>query len=526
MNSSLVKQISVITLTAFLLVAGVGAAAWWKFKLVVANQQEIAVATTGLRNQLEADMMHDALRADVLATLLAANNKNEAGLKDAATGLADHVKVFRERIADNAALQLGAKATAAIAALARPLDDYINAAVSTAALAAKDLPAGQAQLPAFLEAFNKLEADMATLSTAIEDEGKARAASNQALGASFESLLGISLAASGALLVFLTLYLARIIPRPFRKIVRELSNTAAAADATSSSVADTSQELAAGASESAASLEETSASLEEISSMIKRTAGNAQAARQFASEARAAADTGAANMQAMSQAMAEIKASSDNIAKIIKTIDEIAFQTNLLALNAAVEAARAGEAGMGFAVVADEVRSLAQRSALAAKETAGKIEDSIQKSNRGVQISDQVNHSLADIVTRTRQMDELITEIATATGEQSQGISQINSAITQFDQVTQGTAANSNTIACAAEQLRDQAAELNSGISDLTRLVGGPPAAPAPAPAAPVRSKPVAFRPAKKAACPPAARAEGDIPMPAPSAGASAFNDF
>ena len=149
-------------------------------------------------------------------------------------------------------------------------------------------------------------------------------------------------------------------------------------------VSSASQSLAEGASEQAASLEETSSSLEEMSSMTKRNAENAQKANELAKQARAAADTGVGDMQAMNAAMDAIKASSDDIAKIIKTIDEIAFQTNILALNAAVEAARAGEAGMGFAVVADEVRNLAQRSAQAAKETAAKIEGAVSKTAQGV----------------------------------------------------------------------------------------------------------------------------------------------
>jgi methyl-accepting chemotaxis protein len=135
-----------------------------------------------------------------------------------------------------------------------------------------------------------------------------------------------------------------------------------------------------------------------------------------------------AEMNAMSRSMDAIKGSSDNIAKIIKTIDEIAFQTNILALNAAVEAARAGEAGMGFAVVADEVRNLAQRSATAARETADKIEDSIRKSQEGVTISGRVSASLQEILTKARQVDDLVAEIASASKEQSPGVEQISTA--------------------------------------------------------------------------------------------------
>ena len=226
----------------------------------------------------------------------------------------------------------------------------------------------------------------------------------------------------------------------------------------SGQISSSSQSLAEGASEQAASLEETSASLEEIASMTKRNAENALSAKDLSSETRQAAETGSANMQEMNHAMADIQSASSNIAKIIKTIDEIAFQTNILALNAAVEAARAGEAGAGFAVVADEVRNLAQRSAQAAKETAEKIEDSIAKSANGVAISGKVTESLTQIVTKARQVDELVAEIATASREQSQGIDQVNTAVTQMDKVTQTNAASAEESASASEELTAQAA--------------------------------------------------------------------
>ncbi len=238
-------------------------------------------------------------------------------------------------------------------------------------------------------------------------------------------------------------------------------------------VSASSQSLAEGASEQAASLEETSSSLEEIASMTKRNEDSANKAKQLAGEARKAADTGATAMQSMSTAMEAIKLSSAEIAKIIKTIDEIAFQTNILALNAAVEATRAGDAGMGFAAVADEVRNLAQRSAHAARETADKIEGAIARTEQGVQNCSKVAEELQEIVQKVRAVDDLIAEVAAASREQSQGIEQVNIAVSQMDKVTQGNAASAEEGASAAEELNVQAHALKDAIAELTSLTVG-----------------------------------------------------
>jgi methyl-accepting chemotaxis protein len=250
-------------------------------------------------------------------------------------------------------------------------------------------------------------------------------------------------------------------------------------DATRNSAA--SQTLAQGAGEQAASLEETSSSLEEMASMTRRSSENAQKANAIAQEARATAEQGFSQMQNMSSAMQTIKTSSDDIAKIIKTIDEIAFQTNILALNAAVEAARAGEAGMGIAVVADEVRNLAGRSAQAAKETTAKIEGAIGNTAQGVRISSEVADVLKDIVAKVRQVDELVAEVSSAAREQSQGITQINSAVAQMDKVTQSNASTAEESAAASEELNAQALAMKQSVGELLNLVGGKPADAAPA---------------------------------------------
>jgi len=178
-------------------------------------------------------------------------------------------------------------------------------------------------------------------------------------------------------------------------------------------------------------------------------------------------------MREMERAMQAIRASSDGIAKIIKTIDGIAFQTNILALNAAVEAARAGEAGAGFAVVADEVRSLAQLSAQSSRETAAKIEEAIKNSESGVTISAKVAHSLAAIVEKARKVDTLVAEIATASAEQSDGISQVNTTMSQMDKVTQANASSAEETSAAAQELQAQALVMAENVAVLTQLVTG-----------------------------------------------------
>jgi methyl-accepting chemotaxis protein len=225
-------------------------------------------------------------------------------------------------------------------------------------------------------------------------------------------------------------------------------------------VAFVSQSLAQGSATQAASIEETSAALEEIATMTKRNAGSANQSSEFTGDARATAEQSAQLMGELVTAMDAIKNSSDEIGKIIKVIDEIAFQTNMLALNAAVEAARAGEAGMGFAVVADEVRNLAQRSAQAARDTAGKIEESIRRSNNGVDITRRVHGSLSEIVGRVRKIDELSREISGASQEQARGIAQTNSAVAQMDRVTQQNASLADEVSTSATQLSAQASQL------------------------------------------------------------------
>ena len=207
--------------------------------------------------------------------------------------------------------------------------------------------------------------------------------------------------------------------------------------------------------------------------MTKQNAYNANQANASMKEAAETVARGTEAMKEMSSAIDSIKGSSDETAKIIKTIDEIAFQTNLLALNAAVEAARAGDAGKGFAVVAEEVRNLAQRSAEAAKDTAELIGTSQKNADRGVEVTAEVDQLLREIQESAAKVGTLVGEIAASSNEQAQGIDQINTAVAQMDQVTQSNAANSEEAASSSAELSSQADALSEMVHDLRAIVGG-----------------------------------------------------
>ncbi|MEA3363383.1 MAG: HAMP domain-containing methyl-accepting chemotaxis protein [Thermodesulfobacteriota bacterium] len=246
------------------------------------------------------------------------------------------------------------------------------------------------------------------------------------------------------------------------RMIADLQVAGQQIDNGSSQVSDSAQLLSDGAAQSAASVEEIGSSLQEIGNQTNTSAEHAQQANQLSTSARTAANTGSERMTEMISAMGEINEAGQNISKIIKVIDEIAFQTNLLALNAAVEAARAGQHGKGFAVVAEEVRNLAARSAKAASETAELIEGSVEKTSNGTQIAERTGEALEEIVGSIGKVTDLIGEIAAASTEQAQGISQVNIGLQQIDQVIQQNTASAEESAATSEELSSQAAELRS----------------------------------------------------------------
>ncbi len=288
------------------------------------------------------------------------------------------------------------------------------------------------------------------------------------------AILAVLIGIGGVTLLMGVVFLiARSISRPVGNIAADLRKGSEQVRYASGQVAGTSQQMAEGAGQQAAALEEISSSLTEMTSMIQCNAEGAQDASRLMDDTSRQVEAGRAEVKAMTRAIDEIQQSAGETAKILKTIDEIAFQTNLLALNAAVEAARAGEAGKGFAVVAEEVRNLAQRSAEAARSTAVLIERSQESSRQGVEFTGKVVESFQAISSQVEQATSVVQSISHANNEQSEGINQLNTAVENVDQATQNNAATAEESASAAEEMSAQSEELNQSVQTLETLIEG-----------------------------------------------------
>ncbi|MEM9296775.1 MAG: methyl-accepting chemotaxis protein [Bacteroidota bacterium] len=296
-------------------------------------------------------------------------------------------------------------------------------------------------------------------------------------------------------------FVANSLAKPINVGLAEMDAIGTEVKRAAEQVSESSNSLATGASEQAASVEESSASLEEISSLSKRNDENIQASANLAKETNQSAEAGLRELTALNETLESMKSivsdmemsvkdmqdSGKQVAKIVGTIDEIAFQTNILALNAAVEAARAGEAGMGFAVVADEVRTLAQRSADSAKETALEVEQSLQKGEEGTAATLKVVASIGDmeqkamevqegfksVLDKAKQVDNIMAEISTASQEQQTGLDQINTGVNEINNVTQANAAHAEETASASNELLSQAASLKDTLQTIQKLIQG-----------------------------------------------------
>ena len=461
---------------------------------------------TALQSSQEADMMHDAVRGDVLLALLGAQSGDQAQIAEARQGLASHTETFQKALAQLQELPTSDEVKRAVATTLPQVAAYTAAARRIQELAAGDAAAARAAYPAFQKAFSDLEGQMAAQADAIERNSEAvqEAAAQSVRVAALQVVLALAVAA--VLLVGAAVWLTRQMERPmadavvmadrlahgdltgsaaahgndetrrllsamarmqaqFSEIVRSVQHNSDSVAHASVEIAQGNQDLSMRTEQQASALQETSASMEELRATVLHNADSARQANELAAKASAVAAQGGAVVGEVVRTMREIEESSHRIADIIGTIDGIAFQTNILALNAAVEAARAGEQGRGFAVVASEVRALAGRSAEAAKEIKALIGTSVQRVEAGTRLVGSAGGTMDEIVAAIRRVTDIVGEITASSDGQAAGISQVGDAVTQMDRSTQQNAALVEEIAAAASSLKSQAQGLVSAVA-------------------------------------------------------------
>jgi methyl-accepting chemotaxis protein len=491
-----------LALLSSVMLAAVGAMGYWALWRQSGEMAEVSANLVAMRNHLTADMMHDALRGDVLAAIVKKDldreqihsKENREIIRD----LEEHMTLFRSMLQENAGLPLNADIKAGLTRIQPALDRYIQSANRITNLALQDQTAAVKQLPGFFTDFEQLEVELESLSELIE---KSAAAVEQGAKDGVRQAEIIVLCVTTVTLVMLftiSLLLATRFTRSLQRLldgsrgiaagdlgtVIEIDNADEVGDlgrvmndmrgklqsivtgvkegATNIShgateIAHGVNDLAQRTEEQASSLEETASSMEQMTSTVKQSADSTFQTNELARAALQEAEQGGAIVNQTVTAMSAISISSNKIADIIGVIDEIAFQTNLLALNAAVEAARAGEQGRGFAVVAAEVRNLAQRSAAAAKEIKILIEDGVSKVKTGTELVQQSGETLGRIIASINKVAGIVAEISAASQEQSGGIEHINKAIIQMDEMTQQNAALVEEASAASKAMEEQA---------------------------------------------------------------------
>lgn len=489
-------------------VAIVGAIGYAAVELLDAAMDGVTTNGSVIKDQLQADMAHDALRSDVLSALMAAAQGNAAEVQAARKEAAERVTLFNDLLASMEKRTSDAALTKAMANVRPDADAYLKSATDIVALTATDAAAAHAAYPAFMTRFSKLEQSMAALSELIEAHSTAaRDGGDIVVARSRRMIVGVMLT---ALLIVMTMgyFLSRSIIGPldaaitFAKgiaqgrlhssiaidpddktetgalkhaleamrgnlhgIVSDVRDSTESINTAAREIAEGNMDLSRRTETQASALEETAASMEELNSTTKQNAQNTRQANGFAASASEVAQKGGAVVAEVVVTMRNIEGASRRIVDIIDVIEGIAFQTNILALNAAVEAARAGEQGRGFAVVAAEVRNLAQRSNTAAREIKGLIHDSVAQVDQGSKLVGEAGATMKEIVNGVRRVTDIMAEIGAATREQEAGIEQVNQAIVDIDSATQQNAALVEQAAAAAASMQEQA-------DTLTQLVG------------------------------------------------------
>ncbi len=459
-----------------------------------------------LQKSQEADMMHDAIRGDVLLALLSGQTNDAAGLAEAQKDLLEHAATFVKAEEEMQALPISDTAKAITARVKPALKAYVESATAVQKLAATDAPAALAAVPGFQKAFKDLEDAMAEQSGAIEQDVQAfsKEATDRAQNATVQVGLGLLVAAVA--LIFASLWLAGHMSVPmahavkvadqlaegdlsapvhpsgndetlnllnsmarmqknFADIVRGVKSNAESVATSSSEIASGNNDLSMRTEKQASALEKTSSSMVQLGATVKQNADSARQANQLAMSASTVAIQGGEVVGQVVETMKGINEASRKISDIISVIDGIAFQTNILALNAAVEAARAGEQGRGFAVVASEVRSLAGRSAEAAKEIKNLIGASVSRVEQGTALVDQAGTTMTEVVSSIRRVTDIMGEISAASSEQSAGVQEVGVAVSEMDQATQQNAALVEQMAAAASSLQGQADDLVQSVA-------------------------------------------------------------
>ncbi len=506
------QQILLLGLVGILMTCLVGA-----IGLISASRLAYAIdnsASMGLAMQSsqEADMLHDAVRSDVMMALLSAINGETSQLNEAQANLKEHTQKFNQLMSNLQGMETLAEHKTTLATTAPLVKRYTEAAEGIQKLALSDLPGAQTAMPAFQKLFKDLEKQMGAQSDAIAKQAKSMDDLNhQHVLQSKIQILSI-LAAAALLLVIASLWLARRLAEPmthavnmadqlaqgnlavpvilsgndetiqlltamsrmqtsFGGIVKNVKINAESVAIASAEIAQGNQDLSSRTEQQACALEQTAASMEELSATVKQNADNARQANQLAVNASSVAIKGGEVVGQVIDTMKGINESSRKISDIIQVIDGIAFQTNILALNAAVEAARAGEQGRGFAVVASEVRSLAGRSAEAAKEIKSLISASVDCVEQGTALVNQAGTTMTEVVVSIRRVTDIMGEISAASNEQALGVTQVGQAVGQMDQATQQNASLVEEMAAAASSLKSRAQALVQEVS-VFRLEG------------------------------------------------------
>ena len=543
-----------------LLVGGIGLVN--STRLASDFQQSVSMGVA-LQNSQEADMMHDAVRGDVLLALMGTTSKDAKQIDEAQKDLVTHTEKFSKALQVLEDLPISPEVKDVVLKTLPLVKQYTDAAAAVIQAAKGDEATAQALVPEFQKKFAELEKQMADQGDAIEKDVKIYQENAESSVKTIRMQLAVALVLGAALLVVGALWLTRQMEAPMIYAV-QMAEQLASGDLTatvreegnletqqllramaslqanlavivgnvksgsegvataSAEIAQGNHDLSARTEQQASALEQTAASMEELCSTVKQNADSARTANQLAMSASTIAQEGGNVVGQVVETMKGINESSQRIADIISVIDGIAFQTNILALNAAVEAARAGEQGRGFAVVASEVRSLAGRSAEAAKEIKTLIGASVERVAHGTTLVDQAGETMTEVVSSIKRVTDIMGEISAASNEQSLGVAQVGEAVSQMDQTTQQNAALVEEMAAAASSLKSQAQDLVHTVSIFKLADAHRASAPSKSgtPGASRRTPPSVHAAPQRTARPPAPKAKpalltASLPKPA-----------